>query len=80
MTGSLQYMIELVNDWFTCLIKKESAKDPSEDPSEDPATVTQLYLSRYQLITVMVLSDDFDLGGLDPVDAFHYVCENTKML
>ena len=76
MTGSLQYMIELVNDWFTCLIKK----DPSEDPAKDPATVTQLYLSRYQLITVMVLSDDFDLGGLDPVDAFHYVCENTKML
>jgi hypothetical protein len=72
MTGSLQYMIELVNDWFTSLIKK--------DPAKDPATVTQLYLSRYQLITVMVLSDDFDLGGLDPVDAFHYVCENTKML
>ena len=76
MTGSLQYMIELVNDWFTSLIKK----DPAKDPSKDPATVTQLYLSRYQLITVMVLSDDFDLGGLDPVDAFHYVCENTKML
>jgi hypothetical protein len=76
MTGSLQYMIELVNDWFTCLIKK----NPAKDPSEDPATVTQLYLSRYQLITVMILSDDFDLGGLDPVDAFHYVCENTKML
>jgi hypothetical protein len=69
-------MIELVNDWFTSLIKK----DPSKDPSKDPATATQLYLSRYQLITVMILSDDFDLGGLDPVDAFHYVCENTKML
>jgi hypothetical protein len=76
MTGSLQYMIELVNDWFTSLIKKDHAKDPVKDP----ATVTQLYLSRYQLITVMILSDDFDLGGLDPVDAFHYVCENTKML
>jgi hypothetical protein len=61
-------MIELINDWFTFMTTKEST------------TTDQLHLSRYQLITVMVLSDDFDLGGLDPVDAFHYVCENTKML
>jgi hypothetical protein len=67
MTGSLQYMIELVNDWFNYLLQNKE---------NDP----QIELSRYQLITVMILSDDFDLGGLDPVDAFHYVCDNTKML
>jgi hypothetical protein len=67
MTGSIQYMIELVNDWFNYLLQNKE---------NDP----QIELSRYQLITVMILSDDFDLGGLDPVDAFHYVCDNTKML
>jgi hypothetical protein len=60
-------MIELVNDWFNYLLQNKE---------NDP----QIELSRYQLITVMILSDDFDLGGLDPVDAFHYVCDNTKML
>ena len=67
MTGSIQYMIELVNDWFNYLLQNKE---------NDP----QIELSRYQLITVMILSDDFDLGGLDPVDVFHYVCDNTKML
>ena len=65
-------MIELVNDWVSYLLQNNK--------NEENEINTQIELSRYQLITVLVLSDDFDLGGLDPVDAFHYVCDNTKML
>jgi hypothetical protein len=60
-------MIELVNDWINYVLQNEE-------------NYPKIELARYQLITVMILSDDFDLGGLEPVDAFHYVCENTKML
>jgi hypothetical protein len=67
MTGSIQFMIELVNDWINYVLQNEE-------------NYPKIELARYQLITVMILSDDFDLGGLEPVDAFHYVCENTKML
>ena len=72
MTGSIHYMIQLVNDWVSYLLQNNK--------NEENEINTQIELSRYQLITVLVLSDDFDLGGLDPVDAFHYVCDNTKML
>ena len=65
-------MIQLVNDWVSYLLQNNK--------NEENEINTQIELSRYQLITVLVLSDDFDLGGLDPVDAFHYVCDNTKML
>jgi hypothetical protein len=67
MTGSIQFMIELVNNWINYVLQNEE-------------NYPKIELARYQLITVMILSDDFDLGGLEPVDAFHYVCENTKML
>jgi hypothetical protein len=67
MTGSIQYMIELVNESVHFLLQNKK--------NEENRVKT---LWRYQLITIMVLSDDFDLQGLDPVDVFNYVCENTQ--